>query len=108
MSAGGAGGVPGGGARCPPRGGLALTPSSRSPSKKKMQCISNISIAVMYLMYFLAALFGYLTFYGEPGDGGTPGDVPGVPALTPRPRCPQGAWSRSCCTPTAGWIPLTC
>ncbi|XP_008947859.1 PREDICTED: sodium-coupled neutral amino acid transporter 3-like, partial [Merops nubicus] len=36
-----------------------------SPSKKKMQCISNISIMVMYLMYFLAALFGYLTFYGR-------------------------------------------
>ncbi|XP_009952601.1 PREDICTED: sodium-coupled neutral amino acid transporter 3-like, partial [Leptosomus discolor] len=35
------------------------------PSKKKMQCISNISIMVMYLMYFLAALFGYLTFYGR-------------------------------------------
>lgn len=35
-----------------------------SPSKKKMQHISNLSIAVMYVMYFLAALFGYLTFYG--------------------------------------------
>lgn len=43
----------------------------RSPSKKKMQCISNISITVMYLMYFLAALFGYLTFYGEPLGRGT-------------------------------------
>ncbi|KAG8535597.1 hypothetical protein GDO81_028191, partial [Engystomops pustulosus] len=32
-------------------------------SKKKMQRVSNISIAVMYCMYFLAALFGYLTFY---------------------------------------------
>lgn len=30
-----------------------------------MQCISNISITVMYVMYFLAALFGYLTFYGK-------------------------------------------
>nr|XP_043903706.1 sodium-coupled neutral amino acid transporter 3-like [Solea senegalensis] len=30
-----------------------------------MQHVSNISIAVMYVMYFLAALFGYLTFYGE-------------------------------------------
>lgn len=28
-----------------------------------MQHISNLSIAVMYVMYFLAALFGYLTFY---------------------------------------------
>lgn len=43
---------------------------SCSPSKKKMQCISNISITVMYLMYFLAALFGYLTFYGEPSGRG--------------------------------------
>uniref|UniRef100_A0A8C6MJU3 Solute carrier family 38 member 3a n=1 Tax=Nothobranchius furzeri TaxID=105023 RepID=A0A8C6MJU3_NOTFU len=32
---------------------------------KKMQHVSNISIAVMYIMYFLAALFGYLTFYGK-------------------------------------------
>uniref|UniRef100_A0A8C6U5P5 Solute carrier family 38 member 3a n=1 Tax=Neogobius melanostomus TaxID=47308 RepID=A0A8C6U5P5_9GOBI len=32
---------------------------------KKMQHVANISIAVMYIMYFLAALFGYLTFYGE-------------------------------------------
>lgn len=46
-------------------GRAVLTPISCSPSKKKMQCISNISITVMYLMYFLAALFGYLTFYGE-------------------------------------------
>lgn len=30
-----------------------------------MQHVANISIAVMYIMYFLAALFGYLTFYGE-------------------------------------------
>lgn len=36
-----------------------------SPSKKKMQKVSNISILLMYSMYFLAALFGYLTFYGE-------------------------------------------
>lgn len=61
----GLGGCPGG-CPLPPGWGLELTPISRSPSKKKMQCISNISIAVMYLMYFLAALFGYLTFYGEP------------------------------------------
>ncbi|KFP89112.1 Sodium-coupled neutral amino acid transporter 3, partial [Apaloderma vittatum] len=45
--------------------GCAEPTVSRSPSKKKMQCISNISIMVMYLMYFLAALFGYLTFYGR-------------------------------------------
>lgn len=39
--------------------------SDFSPTKKKMQHVANISIAVMYSMYFLAALFGYLTFYGE-------------------------------------------
>lgn len=39
--------------------------SDFSPTKKKMQHVANISIAVMYIMYFLAALFGYLTFYGE-------------------------------------------
>lgn len=33
-----------------------------------MQHISNLSIAVMYVMYFLAALFGYLTFYGMAGS----------------------------------------
>uniref|UniRef100_A0AAQ4R4M3 Solute carrier family 38 member 3a n=1 Tax=Gasterosteus aculeatus aculeatus TaxID=481459 RepID=A0AAQ4R4M3_GASAC len=33
--------------------------------RKYMQHVANISIAVMYCMYFLAALFGYLTFYGE-------------------------------------------
>lgn len=41
--------------------------SDFSPNKKKMQHVANISIAVMYIMYFLAALFGYLTFYGEAG-----------------------------------------
>lgn len=39
--------------------------SDFSPTKKKMQHVANISIAVMYIMYFLAALFGYQTFYGE-------------------------------------------
>uniref|UniRef100_A0A8C3VK14 Solute carrier family 38 member 3 n=1 Tax=Catharus ustulatus TaxID=91951 RepID=A0A8C3VK14_CATUS len=42
---------------------LPIYTELKDPSKKKMQCISNISIMVMYLMYFLAALFGYLTFY---------------------------------------------
>ncbi|NXJ32915.1 S38A3 protein, partial [Ciconia maguari] len=44
---------------------LPIYTELKEPSKKKMQCISNISIMVMYLMYFLAALFGYLTFYGR-------------------------------------------
>uniref|UniRef100_A0A4W3JQG0 Solute carrier family 38 member 3b n=1 Tax=Callorhinchus milii TaxID=7868 RepID=A0A4W3JQG0_CALMI len=33
------------------------------PSSKSMQHVSNISILFMYIMYFFAALFGYLTFY---------------------------------------------
>uniref|UniRef100_A0A8C4Y3V9 Solute carrier family 38 member 3 n=1 Tax=Gopherus evgoodei TaxID=1825980 RepID=A0A8C4Y3V9_9SAUR len=44
---------------------LPIYTELKDPSKKKMQGISNISIAVMYVMYFLAALFGYLTFYGR-------------------------------------------
>lgn len=44
---------------------LPIYTELKNPSKKKMQCISNISITVMYIMYFLAALFGYLTFYGR-------------------------------------------
>ncbi|XP_071751296.1 sodium-coupled neutral amino acid transporter 3 isoform X2 [Centroberyx gerrardi] len=42
---------------------LPIYTELRNPSKKKMQQVSNISILVMYTMYFLAALFGYLTFY---------------------------------------------
>ncbi|XP_008103236.1 sodium-coupled neutral amino acid transporter 3 [Anolis carolinensis] len=44
---------------------LPIYTELKEPTKKKMQCISNISITVMYVMYFLAALFGYLTFYGQ-------------------------------------------
>ncbi|XP_017335202.1 sodium-coupled neutral amino acid transporter 3 isoform X1 [Ictalurus punctatus] len=42
---------------------LPIYTELRNPSKKKMQQVSNISIFIMYVMYFLAALFGYLTFY---------------------------------------------
>ncbi|KAG7244676.1 hypothetical protein INR49_029695 [Caranx melampygus] len=42
---------------------LPIYTELRNPTKKKMQKVSNISIFVMYTMYFLAALFGYLTFY---------------------------------------------
>ncbi|KAG8523966.1 Sodium-coupled neutral amino acid transporter 3 [Galemys pyrenaicus] len=42
---------------------LPIYTELKDPSKRKMQQISNLSIAVMYVMYFLAALFGYLTFY---------------------------------------------
>uniref|UniRef100_A0A8C6MKT4 Solute carrier family 38 member 3a n=1 Tax=Nothobranchius furzeri TaxID=105023 RepID=A0A8C6MKT4_NOTFU len=44
---------------------LPIYTELRNATKKKMQHVSNISIAVMYIMYFLAALFGYLTFYGK-------------------------------------------
>ncbi|CAH2312541.1 sodium-coupled neutral amino acid transporter 3 [Pelobates cultripes] len=42
---------------------LPIYTELRNPTKRRMQQVSNISIAVMYCMYFLAALFGYLTFY---------------------------------------------
>uniref|UniRef100_A0A674MAK0 Solute carrier family 38 member 3 n=1 Tax=Takifugu rubripes TaxID=31033 RepID=A0A674MAK0_TAKRU len=44
---------------------LPIYTELRNPSKARMQKVSNISIFVMYIMYFLAALFGYLTFKGE-------------------------------------------
>ncbi|XP_027857701.1 sodium-coupled neutral amino acid transporter 3 isoform X1 [Xiphophorus couchianus] len=44
---------------------LPIYTELRNPTKKKMQKVSNISILLMYTMYFLAALFGYLTFYGK-------------------------------------------
>ncbi|KAM9799860.1 sodium-coupled neutral amino acid transporter 3-like isoform X1 [Syngnathus typhle] len=44
---------------------LPIYTELRDPTKEKMQKVSNISIFVMYTMYFLAALFGYLTFYGN-------------------------------------------
>lgn len=44
---------------------LPIYTELRNPSKKKMQKVSNVSILLMYSMYFLAALFGYLTFYGD-------------------------------------------
>ncbi|XP_068450220.1 sodium-coupled neutral amino acid transporter 3 isoform X1 [Clinocottus analis] len=44
---------------------LPIYTELRDPTQKKMQRVSNISILVMYSMYFLAALFGYLTFYGN-------------------------------------------
>ncbi|EPY76967.1 sodium-coupled neutral amino acid transporter 1 [Camelus ferus] len=34
-----------------------------SRSQKKMQMVSNISFFAMFVMYFLTAIFGYLTFY---------------------------------------------
>ncbi|KAJ6653633.1 hypothetical protein lerEdw1_009009, partial [Lerista edwardsae] len=34
-----------------------------SRSQKRMQLVSNISFFAMFVMYFLTAIFGYLTFY---------------------------------------------
>lgn len=36
-----------------------------SRSRKKMQSVANVSFLSMFIMYLLAALFGYLSFYGE-------------------------------------------
>ncbi|KAG7478000.1 hypothetical protein MATL_G00075750 [Megalops atlanticus] len=44
---------------------LPIYTELRNPTKRRMQHVANISIAVMYTMYFLAALFGYLTFYDK-------------------------------------------
>ncbi|XP_047438668.1 sodium-coupled neutral amino acid transporter 3 isoform X2 [Mugil cephalus] len=44
---------------------LPIYTELRNPTQKRMQKVSNISILVMYTMYFLAALFGYLTFYDK-------------------------------------------
>lgn len=36
-----------------------------NPTKRRMQNIGNVSILGMFVMYFLTATFGYLTFYGN-------------------------------------------
>uniref|UniRef100_A0A9J8BGL8 Solute carrier family 38 member 3b n=1 Tax=Cyprinus carpio carpio TaxID=630221 RepID=A0A9J8BGL8_CYPCA len=42
---------------------LPIYTELRNPTQRKMQHVSNLSILIMFTMYFLAALFGYLTFY---------------------------------------------
>ncbi|XP_051568907.1 sodium-coupled neutral amino acid transporter 3-like isoform X1 [Myxocyprinus asiaticus] len=42
---------------------LPIYTELRNPTQRKMQHVSNVSILIMFTMYFLAALFGYLTFY---------------------------------------------
>ncbi|KAG5206778.1 hypothetical protein R6Z07F_008648 [Ovis aries] len=37
----------------------------QSPSKKRMQNVTNTAIALSFLIYFMSALFGYLTFYNN-------------------------------------------
>ncbi|XP_053572715.1 sodium-coupled neutral amino acid transporter 4 [Bombina bombina] len=47
---------------------LPIYSELKSRSRRKMQNVSNVSIAAMLGMYLFAALFGYLTFYGEVQD----------------------------------------
>nr|XP_061829277.1 sodium-coupled neutral amino acid transporter 3-like [Nerophis lumbriciformis] len=44
---------------------LPIYTELRSPTKRRMQNIGNVSILAMFVMYFLTAIFGYLTFYGN-------------------------------------------
>ncbi|KAM6171247.1 LOW QUALITY PROTEIN: solute carrier family 38 member 6 [Erethizon dorsatum] len=37
----------------------------QSPSKRRMQSVTNTAIALSFLIYFIVALFGYLTFYDK-------------------------------------------
>lgn len=37
----------------------------QSPSKRRMQKVTVTGIGLSFLIYFLSALFGYLTFYGK-------------------------------------------
>lgn len=47
---------------------LPIYSELKDRSRRKMQTVSNISITGMLVMYLLAALFGYLSFYGEVED----------------------------------------
>nr|XP_056703636.1 sodium-coupled neutral amino acid transporter 4 [Euleptes europaea] len=47
---------------------LPIYSELKNRSRKRMQNVSNVSITGMLVMYLLAALFGYLTFYGEVED----------------------------------------
>ncbi|NXI00338.1 S38A4 protein, partial [Pachycephala philippinensis] len=47
---------------------LPIYSELKDRSRKRMQNVSNVSITGMLIMYLLAALFGYLTFYGEVED----------------------------------------
>ncbi|CAI5785502.1 Uncharacterized protein PODLI_1B036092 [Podarcis lilfordi] len=47
---------------------LPIYSELKNRSRKRMQSVANVSITGMLAMYLLAALFGYLTFYGEVED----------------------------------------
>lgn len=38
---------------------------SFSPTKSRMQNVTNVSIGLSFLLYLISAVFGYLTFYGR-------------------------------------------
>ncbi|KAK2101694.1 hypothetical protein P7K49_019360, partial [Saguinus oedipus] len=44
---------------------LPIYSELKDRSQKKMQMVSNISFFAMFVMYFLTAVFGYLTFYAS-------------------------------------------
>merc|ERR1711953_606892 len=46
---------------------LPIYAELKQPSKKKMQYIATISIGLVFIMYLLASLFGYLTFKNATG-----------------------------------------
>uniref|UniRef100_A0A674D8K6 Sodium-coupled neutral amino acid symporter 2 n=1 Tax=Salmo trutta TaxID=8032 RepID=A0A674D8K6_SALTR len=45
---------------------LPMYEELKDRSRRKMQGVANVSFLAMFIMYLLAALFGYLTFNGEP------------------------------------------
>uniref|UniRef100_A0A8C7EAN2 Solute carrier family 38 member 1 n=1 Tax=Nothoprocta perdicaria TaxID=30464 RepID=A0A8C7EAN2_NOTPE len=44
---------------------LPIYSELKDRSQKKMQLVSNISFFAMFVMYFMTAIFGYLTFYDD-------------------------------------------
>lgn len=44
---------------------LPIYEELKGRSRRRMMNVSKISFFAMFLMYLLAALFGYLTFYGK-------------------------------------------
>uniref|UniRef100_A0A1A8HIT5 Solute carrier family 38, member 5a n=1 Tax=Nothobranchius korthausae TaxID=1143690 RepID=A0A1A8HIT5_9TELE len=42
---------------------LPIYTELRNATKRRMQCVANVSILAMFVMYLLTAIFGYLTFY---------------------------------------------
>ena len=44
---------------------LPIYTELENPTKARMQKVAVVSIANVFGLYFLAAVFGYLTFYSE-------------------------------------------